>query len=555
MKKVFICFLVLVIMAAGTAGFAKQVDYREYSQWPVSEEKIPFDLYLFRSDAYGCDAKDMYFWNYFNEYSGLEANIEQISESAIAERVSLMFASGDVPDVVYGIPISTDNIVQYGAEEGLLLDMSPYNNEDVMPNLCQIIKDMPQVLSYCTCTDGKVYTLPSIGVTKDGESTRSFIDYALLQSLGLEIPTTLDEFVDAMYAIKEKYPDMIPLGGSQDAYNPSYYILNALGYLGTAYNDGSAVTVRENKAVIPASDETYKVFLKLMNQFYNDGIISKDFYTIDSITVNAQMAEGKLGVYPFVPYTVTPAYEDFSHWESLIPLTSEYNETAKWLAHNQVNVGYFVMSADCEHPEEILRAFDAYYTMQMTLYTWYGPMYEEGVGGMYIDENCTKHFLRPDGTEYEAGLEYCYQYGSGANCAMGVVNMGDGFNVECPNKMAAIQYVMAELWDNDGSALKFYDDQLGDGIFRNSMATNITPYESQGYPNVVYMSADDSYRLSELESVLVPFMKAETAKFITGARSLDEIDAYLEECRELGSDELNGLYDKYYQIYLENTED
>ena len=67
MKKVFSCFLVLVIMAAATTGFAKQVDYREYSQWPVSEEKIPFDLYLFRSDAYGCDAKDMYFWNYFNE--------------------------------------------------------------------------------------------------------------------------------------------------------------------------------------------------------------------------------------------------------------------------------------------------------------------------------------------------------------------------------------------------------------------------------------------------------------------------------------------------------
>ena len=53
-----------------------------------------------------------------------------------------------------------------------------------MPNLCRVIKDMPETLSYITCTDGKIYTLPSVGTTNDGDATRSFIDYALLQELG-----------------------------------------------------------------------------------------------------------------------------------------------------------------------------------------------------------------------------------------------------------------------------------------------------------------------------------------------------------------------------------
>lgn len=48
-------------------------------------------------------------------------------------------------------------------------------------------------------------------------------------------------------------------------------------------------------------------------------------------------------------------------------------------------------------------------------------------------------------------------------------------------------------------------------------------------------------------------MQSEIAKFITGMRSLDTFDAYLEECRDMGSDELNDIYDKYYQDYLENT--
>ena len=125
MKKTLVILLVCILVMSGTSAFARNIDFTDYTQWPVSETDIPVDIYIFRSDAYGCDAKDMYFWNYFDQNSGLDFNIEQISEAAISERMSLMFASGELPDAVYGIPITTDDIVQFGAEEGLLLDMTP----------------------------------------------------------------------------------------------------------------------------------------------------------------------------------------------------------------------------------------------------------------------------------------------------------------------------------------------------------------------------------------------------------------------------------------------
>lgn len=553
MKKTIALLLTITMMLSCTVAFAEP-DYQSYTQWPVSEEKIEMKLTIPRNDAYGVDADQMWFWNFVKKYSGLDIEIEQISEDAISERKSLMFASGDLPDVLYGIKVTTDEIVQYGAEEGMLMDLSPYITEDIMPNLCKLLEVLPEGLALCTCFDGKVYTLPVFGrLGVDGNSDRSFIDYALLQELGLEIPKTLDELVDALYAMKAYDADLIPLGGSQNAFNPSYYLLNAMGYLGAGYNDGTGITVRDGKAVIPATDELFVEFLKLMNRFYTDGIISQDFYTIDSTTVNAQMAEGKLGLYPFVPYTVTPEYDDYSHWESVYPLTSEYNDTPKWVAADTISNGSFVMSAECKNPEAILRAFDGFYALPISVLTWFGPMYEEGVGG-WIWPGQDMVYLDEKGEPYTELLAYNFKFGSGTsegikNEALTFVEKYDS----TPDSLNAYCYDLynqtMEGFMKDGT----YNDEHGDGNFRNSMKANITPYETTGYPSIVYMSEDDTYRVAELESVLVPYMQSEIAKFITGMRSLDTFDAYLEECRDMGSDELNDIYDKYYQDYLENT--
>jgi len=50
----------------------------------------------------------------------------------------------------------------------------------------------------------------------------------------------------------------------------------------------------------------------------------------------------------------------------------------------------------------------------------------------------------------------------------------------------------------------------------------------------------------ELRSVIDPYIEAEVAKFITGARSLDEFDAFQAELDGLGIDELEGIYVDYY---------
>ena len=67
----------------------------------------------------------------------------------------------------------------------------------------------------------------------------------------------------------------------------------------------------------------------------------------------------------------------------------------------------------------------------------------------------------------------------------------------------------------------------------------------------VFLSVEDTARASDLSTVISDYVKAETAKFIVGTRSLDEFDAYQEELKALNIEEYIELYREAYSTSLE----
>ena len=188
--------------------------------------------------------------------------VEQVLTSARDQRKSLMFASGELPDLMLGISLSTQDMMQYGAAEKMLLSFKPYMTKEVMPNLKLLLDTYPVSLVNITAADGEIYTMPFYVNQQNlnGESARVFIDQARLDAVGKELPETLDAFIETMYAFKEADPDCIPVGGSHTASTPAHYILNAMGFLGNSGNWGLGIIVRNGEAVIPAGDPLYKEF-------------------------------------------------------------------------------------------------------------------------------------------------------------------------------------------------------------------------------------------------------------------------------------------------------
>ncbi len=572
MKKTVAILLALLLLPCVALAEPAESEYAAFSQWPVADGSLTVSIYMPQNSAYGVPAEETWFWPWFEEVTGIDFEITQILDSAMSEQKNLIFASGDLPDVLLGFGLTANEIVQYGNEEGLLLPLNEYINDDVMPNLVTLMEYYPDIKSYITSSDGNIYTLCWVWEAAGGEEARTFIDTDKMRETGIEaVPTTLDAFTDMLYAMKEQYgEEIIPLGGGFEAYSPFYYILNAFGYVGPESSDGTAVAVRDGHAVIPATDETFYGALELMNQFYADGIIDRDFFTLDTTAVNAKCYDGLYGVYPFVPATVAPDDKEFEkHWVSVTPLTSNDQSEPEWRAANSIYTGGFALSAQTENAEAILRAFDALFAYEGHWLAWEGPVYGSettqqyhcgGRGVVYDEEEgyTSVEFLDANGEKME-GNAYRYSVPSGV-VAYAIGNYSVWFEnpEETPNyfyHLVGVEPVLNVHTYETYEGERIESEVLSED-WRLSIMHYIAPYTITGYPSVVYMSSDDALRIAELEASLVPYMSNAIAQFITGDRPLnpEEFESYLQEIEGMGAAELNELYDGYYQQYLANLE-
>lgn len=558
MKKL-LCLVVSIALLTNCAIALANFDYRDFCQFPLVKdgEKVIISVATIRSDADGIDSDKMWFWNWLSQATGITFEVEQILGTALSERKALMFAANDLPDLLYGLSLSTSEMVRYGQVEGQLMALNQYINEETMPNASAWFDAYPQALSYSTAPDGNVYTLPwlyDMG-TLVGESSRVFLNETWLKEADMQVPETLDDFVAMLYKFKELHPDSTPLGGGMDTFNPMFYILNAYGFLGSAYGYGNSVAVRNGKAVIPAGDPLFKDVLQLLNQFYVDGIISEDFFTLDNTQLNAAMADWKLGVFPFVPFTVKSDKDFWSQWCSVKPLTSAHNDKQQWLEYNTISVGNWAVSANSEHGEILARLADFYFSDIGTIYPWYGPMNGNGddlgmtEGWIINPETNSRDWPEIVSGKYASTGVYMQQ----VCCAVGGGGLGNHSH-SLGNSIVPAGYdrdnIMRFLYGAPIEEERVYNLEEPDAAFRYSMLQNISPYETAGFPSIVYYDEDTTYAMNDLRTVLETYMQTEIAKFIVGERNLNTFDQFLSDMEKIGLREYEGYYQTAYDAFL-----
>ena len=557
MKKSILRVLCLTLILAmlSVSALAVDVDFRDYSQFPLVEDgSVKLSVMVPLDDTYGIPAEEMWFYKWWEYATGIDFEIEQISKSVLKERKQIILASGELPDILWGFGFSTSELMRYGDSEGLLLDLKPYLTEDIMPNLMKFVAAYPETMSCITTPAGGVYTLPYYRALFAGYSDDMYIDQNLLTENSMEVPDTLDEFTDMLKLFKEKYEGIIPLGGSASFLNPFYYILNAYGFMGQSGTFGSKVAIKDGEAVIPACHPDYLDALTTMKQYYDEGLISQDFFTLDSVTVKAQMAEGKIGVYGSKAYTVNPEYDFFSHWTAVKPLTSAKNDTQAWLGAEAISIGGWVVSADTEYGEMIARLADFFFSNIGVQYYKYGPFYgsSDALGmtngvDYKADDPFSTVYRRMD---VELGV-YANNNEYENKMVTGMLNIGnDAYDLDSGMYLANWKRVVLCGYPMDESidmTTKYLDPNHMDNNARISCNTNLWPYETPGFPSIAYFSEEETDRIVELRSVIDPYIESEFAKFVTGVRSLDEFEAFRGELQAMGAEELQGYYAAYYE--------
>lgn len=607
MKKLLSLVLAIAMLVMSGAALAEGLTYAsdgfgvynpsydfmetDCNSWPlVAEgENVQISVLTYMDDAYSTDPETTQFWTWAQEETGVDFVIEQVLNSALTQRKSLMFASAELPDIMLGVGISTTEMMNYGAGEGLLMALNEYITPELMPNLCLAYEEFPIWKANSTAADGNIYSYPTNRgyFSPYGESDRIFYDINRMKAVGIEEPpTTLDGFIDMLYKMKEADPDCIPLGGANESMNPGYLIMNAMGFVGPSGHQGFGLTVRNGEAVFPVGDPLFKEYLTIMNKFYTDGIIAESFFTDKGTEVNAKMSEGKLGVYPFVPFTVTPAEEDFSHWVSFTPMTSEWNDKRQWREYNCWETGGFAVSAESEYGELIARFADFFYSDYGFIAIWDGPYSNNNTAGIvkgrevYFEYDNLNSAGMPnlktvvpeieDGT-YTGDYDYKWSIQSGPFSTVGlngghvatarVLGLPEGKYATRQTAYLArgigwrteedFNYYMENI-DYYAVDQAAFDVHSPEGQFRGSMYTYVTPYEGSFFPKVTYFTVEQSEALTEYQSTIKTYGEGEIAKFITGARPIDEFEAFVAELEGMGLRDWEKIYQDYYANYLAN---
>lgn len=222
------------------------------------------------------------------ENFGMEIQFVHPSSSQETEQFNIMAASGDFKDIVtFNWNAYTGGPVK-AAKDGAILILDDYLEKN-MPNLLDKMKADPDVNYLARGYDGSVCVVPTF--TNDIITAATFgpqIRKDWLDKLGLEVPTTMDEWHDVLTAFKTKDPngngqaDEIPfMADGNAAFTRFAAAFNGVGE--TFYVDGSG------KVRFGFIEPDFRDFLATMNQWYQEGLIYSEYAAADSATLDNKM--------------------------------------------------------------------------------------------------------------------------------------------------------------------------------------------------------------------------------------------------------------------------
>jgi len=550
MKKSFIALILALCMlcSCAMAETALIESINTEPGYPIVNSPVSVSIALVApGGSVDFSAERNWMCQYIDKYSGLEIDWTIIDSSAANERIALMLNSGDMPDAILGKSFNVNDIVQYGMTEGMF---RPINDLLVYaPNLTAYLDENPSIKSAITAPDGNIYGFPNFANIWSYD-VRFFVQTSWLETVGVEMPTTLAEFKDMLIAFRDNdvngngdATDEIPwVGAWADGQNERRFIFNALGYVSSGSNLAIDYTGDETQIIYMPYAEKYKDFLIYMNDLWNEGLLDPDMFTQAETQVQATVLEGVTGFCgQSAPYVYDPEHQD--EWCAIAALTDDETRTPVWPAINPVmSPAILVINADAD--EEVAAALtkfaDECYTLDWYVYATYGPeagseLDWNGDGHYYSEETGAIAYNRPD----DMTSDWTHRITNLTIWSM------PGFNC---NGYAPYKIQLGQERPDTAVGYLFRDGDVS-RLDEVQQQQAYSPYYVEQVPNL-FFSAEDLERINELVTPLDDYVASMEAKFITGEISIEEgYDEFIATLESYGVEEFIGLYQQYYAAY------
>ncbi len=502
---------------------------------PIVKQPITLKVHVVRTTTQPGYMENQWFWKWAEARTNMKFEVTTTDFNVWSQKINLMFASGDLPDIFLNNNFSNTEITRFGQLEQQFLPLNTLIDQ-YAPDIVNAFKKFPAGKNAVTSPDGKIYTLPSYRFEPNYVS-RTWIQQKWLDNLGLKNPTTTDELYAVLKAFKEKDPngngknDEIPLTGSwYQGQSERSYFMTAFGL--NATSTYPSIFTRDGKVRMAEAEPAYEQYLKYMNKLYTDGLIDKNIFTQSQVQQNAITAQELAGIYADgAPFLTT---KDWVTHVSVNALTSPTNSQRIWPTLQLETPGKFAISKNSKHPEAAMRFANLFFTEQFNTYLWNGP--QDGT---------------PDALGYRGWIvndkgEFAYPVYSG-----GATNNWEMQNQLTPINGFSLGFVPVVGVDLKRLSGKEVKQAESEAHWRGTYSKNLLPYQVLTFPSL-YLSPTQERLIAEMRTVISDYTRSMEAKFITGAEPLSKVNEYFKNLEKLGSKTFVELHQAAYDQYLKN---
>lgn len=432
--------------------------------------------------------------DYFKEKIGIDVIPIIPPKGNEDAKLNMLLASDEKLDLFWG------NWEKFSDKNAIL----PLN--DLIEQYGQNIKSNWPAESWTAMTDaeGTIWAMPRNTPTI---SYPAYVRTDWLEELGLAMPKTIDELEAVLAAIKEADPagnnSTIPLLTSLSGLRVGL----SAAFTGVA-NDKYMDADGTIKPII--LHPNYKAFLERMHDWYQKGYIFKEAFSIKTAQARDYVKQNKVGVhidwYSNITLSINDLRSNFP--QANYEITPLESELGKALTVGNVSTQGAMVSAKSQSAEAAVQLMDF---LNSDTYSYIVANYGiEGTDWEFTDKEnmVVKTSENP-------------RYFGELNVALGV---------PLDNKLSfdPVQNINAMHMDYLKNVILDYDRGVKPPDYGR-------PFNSTVISEKVPSMSDITRMIDE-----------ETVKFIMGARSLSEFDAFIEELKSIGIDDLTQAYTELY---------
>ncbi|WP_169507534.1 extracellular solute-binding protein [Paenibacillus harenae] len=462
--------------------------------------KAPISIELPKQDPY---------YDYVISKTGIDAKLETFPWNDYTQRLQTIIASGDIPELFRPAGTIDQTLITQGG--ALALDELL---QEYAPNLWKKFPEEVWNKVRAASDDGKIYYIPKYDSDMPGRSIIMRKDW--LENVGMEVPTTLEEYVEVLKAFRDKDPnqngqkDELPTSGREGA----RWMDSMFGMYGIAMFEGYPEwQVVDGQMMYAGITPNMKEALAFLNMLYKEKLLDNETFLNKSDTWNAKIQSDKVGVWFHIPYQANTVIDNLKKVNpnaelvgAPLPKVDGYDGfiSQKPLAF----IDYMIPKSAAEQAPTILKYLDWWYSEEAETFMIYGLENDT-----WVKEDGKIKYLPEKDTQEKMTLR-----GNGTMSALSYYDTE--FFVKTSELLhGEFTHVIQQMWDTARPFSQFI--------------------ASDGMPNSVYNGFGDigSHKIYQEYA----------AKFITGELPIEKFDEYVETWKKSGGDEVSKKVNEWYQ--------